>query len=67
MLSFLNNARSQRAEDFRVECDKRFELSTVFKSPKEQAILRTKAFATPDAQVNGEANIEEEPPVTCSS
>lgn len=67
VLSFLNDIRSQRAEEFRVDCDKRFELSTVFKSPKEQAILRTKAFATPDTQANGEANVEEEPSVVSSS
>ncbi|KAI6007858.1 NMDA receptor-regulated protein 1-domain-containing protein [Pisolithus marmoratus] len=40
ILSYLQRVKSTRAEAFRIACDNKFELSTVFKSPNEQAVLR---------------------------
>ncbi|KIM42317.1 hypothetical protein M413DRAFT_444742 [Hebeloma cylindrosporum] len=39
-LSFLSSCNSSRAEEFRVACDAKFELSSVFKTPSELAPLR---------------------------
>jgi N-alpha-acetyltransferase 15/16, NatA auxiliary subunit len=36
-LDFLTCVKSSRVSEFREACNKRFELSTVFKSPEEQA------------------------------
>ncbi|KAJ3482804.1 hypothetical protein NLI96_g6742 [Meripilus lineatus] len=55
--SFLNDIKSGKAEDFRIACDKRFEHSTVFKSQKEQAALRSQAFATPDTVTGEEGEV----------
>jgi N-alpha-acetyltransferase 15/16, NatA auxiliary subunit len=46
-LKFLSKIDSPRAEEFRVACDAKFELSTVFKPPAEQAILRKHAIVHP--------------------
>lgn len=40
ILSYLRHIKSSRTEEFRIACDKKFGLSTVFKSPDEQATLR---------------------------
>ncbi|KAI6134782.1 NMDA receptor-regulated protein 1-domain-containing protein [Pisolithus croceorrhizus] len=40
ILSYLQRVKSTRAEEFRIACDNKFELSTVFKSSDEQAALR---------------------------
>ncbi|KAL4078146.1 NMDA receptor-regulated protein 1-domain-containing protein [Scleroderma yunnanense] len=40
ILTYLRRLKSPRADEFRIACDKKFELSTVFKSPDEQATLR---------------------------
>lgn len=40
ILSYLQCVKSTRAEEFRIACDNKFELSTVFKSSEEQAALR---------------------------
>ena len=39
---FLKSIDSQRGEEFRLACDKHFELSTVFKTPEEQAAIHAK-------------------------
>ncbi|KDR72571.1 hypothetical protein GALMADRAFT_252705 [Galerina marginata CBS 339.88] len=39
-LSFLSSLRSTRVEEFRAQCQSKFELSTVFKTPAELAPLR---------------------------
>lgn len=49
--AFLQDAKSSRTDEFRSQCDSRFELSTVFKTPSEQTALRWNAAET-DA-VNG--------------
>ncbi|TCD68847.1 hypothetical protein EIP91_009561 [Steccherinum ochraceum] len=46
VLELLKNVKSERAEEFRNACDVKFVSSTVFKSPKELAEMRLKAFAT---------------------
>ncbi|KAH8102267.1 NMDA receptor-regulated protein 1a [Cristinia sonorae] len=46
----LQTIKSSRASEFRLACNKKFELSTVFKSPNELAELRRKAFATAVAE-----------------
>ncbi|KAI6002990.1 NMDA receptor-regulated protein 1-domain-containing protein [Pisolithus albus] len=40
ILSYLQRVKSTRAEEFRIACDNKFELSTVFKSSEEQTALR---------------------------
>lgn len=45
ILSYLQRLKSPRAEEFRVACDKKFELSTVFRSSEEQANLRQYCLA----------------------
>ncbi|KAI0075976.1 N-terminal acetyltransferase A, auxiliary subunit [Panus rudis PR-1116 ss-1] len=45
-LTFLQELSSSRAEEFRETCDKRFELSTVFKPASELPALRKSAIAT---------------------
>lgn len=40
ILSYLQRVKSTRAEEFRIACDNKFELSTVFKSSDQQAALR---------------------------
>ncbi|KAK0446042.1 NMDA receptor-regulated protein 1-domain-containing protein [Desarmillaria tabescens] len=44
ILSYLKSLGSQRAEEFRIACDGNFELSTVFKSSEEQALLVKQAL-----------------------
>jgi hypothetical protein len=39
-LSLLSSCNSSRADEFRIACDAKFELSTVFKTPSELAPLR---------------------------
>ncbi|KAH9835381.1 NMDA receptor-regulated protein 1a [Rhodofomes roseus] len=51
-LTFLHEIKSSRVEEFKAACDSRFERSTVFKSPTEQAALRWNAAET--EAVNGE-------------
>jgi peptide alpha-N-acetyltransferase len=41
--SFLEAIKSTRLDEFNSRCDKKFELSTVFKSSAEQDILRKDA------------------------
>ncbi|KAG7446845.1 N-terminal acetyltransferase A, auxiliary subunit [Guyanagaster necrorhizus] len=45
ILSYLKSLGSQRAEEFRLTCDGKFDLSTVFKSPEEQALLVKQALS----------------------
>lgn len=45
-LALLQSIKSGRAEEFREACDKRFESSTVFKTPSVVAENRKMAFAT---------------------
>jgi hypothetical protein len=40
IVSFLAIIKSARIDEFRSECDAKFALSTVFKSPAEQEALR---------------------------
>lgn len=40
MLSYLKDLKSSRTEEFRIECNDRFELSTLFKSAEEIAALQ---------------------------
>ncbi|KIJ63152.1 hypothetical protein HYDPIDRAFT_93055 [Hydnomerulius pinastri MD-312] len=40
ILSHLQNLKSPRADEFRIACDAKYKLSTVFKSAEEQAALR---------------------------
>ncbi|CCM05111.1 uncharacterized protein FIBRA_07318 [Fibroporia radiculosa] len=42
-VAFLQEIRSPRTDEFKVACDARFELSTIFKSPSEIAALPWKA------------------------
>ena len=44
-LSFLQDNKSARAEEFRLACDEKFELSTIFKSADEKATLKKEAIA----------------------
>jgi len=47
VLSYLKDTKSSRAEDFRIECDRKFELCTLFRSVEEIAELQ-KALAEPE-------------------
>jgi hypothetical protein len=40
VLSYLKDVKSSRAEEFRIACNDRFELSTLFKSAEEIAVLQ---------------------------
>ena len=40
VLSYLKDLKSSRTEEFRIECNDRFELSTLFKSAEEIAALQ---------------------------
>ncbi|CAL1708693.1 unnamed protein product [Somion occarium] len=56
VVAFLRSIRSARVGEFRAACDKKFELSTVFKAPAELISLRRKAIATIEdvEKANGE-------------
>jgi peptide alpha-N-acetyltransferase len=45
IILFLTTIKSSRIDEFRAACDAKFELSTVFKSPAELAVLRKKVIA----------------------
>jgi N-alpha-acetyltransferase 15/16, NatA auxiliary subunit len=45
-IAFLTDIKSPRIDEFRADCDAKFELSTAFKPPAELAILRKQALAT---------------------
>ncbi|KAK7046670.1 NMDA receptor-regulated protein 1-domain-containing protein, partial [Favolaschia claudopus] len=47
ILSFLRSTQSPREEEFRTQCDQRFELSTVFKAPTDLAELRQLVLSVP--------------------
>jgi peptide alpha-N-acetyltransferase len=55
-LAFLASLSSPRADEFRIKCDARFPLSTIFKSSEEQARLReaVKKFMKDEQNVDGE-------------
>ncbi|KAI0938433.1 hypothetical protein AcW1_001835 [Taiwanofungus camphoratus] len=40
VLAFLRDIQCPRADDFRMFCDKKFELSTIFKSPEDMTTVR---------------------------
>ena len=40
IVSFLGDLQSPRQDEYRIACDLKFELSTVFKSPGELEVLR---------------------------
>jgi peptide alpha-N-acetyltransferase len=48
--SFLKDIGSPRADGFRLACDKKFELSTVFKTPDEVAVIHSQQDALSKAQ-----------------
>ncbi|KAI0727501.1 NMDA receptor-regulated protein 1-domain-containing protein [Fomitopsis betulina] len=56
-LAFLQDIKSPRVDEFRGACDSRFERSTVFKTPSEQAALRWNAAET-DAANGGDDKAE---------
>lgn len=61
VLDFLDVLSSSRREEFRLACDQKFPLSTVFKTADETAALRKEAITPPpeDAQLtNGEDKSE---------
>jgi len=55
IVAFLTAIKSPRVEEFRTACDTKFELSTVFKSSTELAVLRKQALAGNDRQGEGDA------------
>lgn len=59
-LLLLTNIQSKRADEFRLSCDKKFELATVFKDAEEVALLKKNAFAPPPEppEVNGTDDVE---------
>lgn len=60
MLSFLKDLKSPRTDEFRVACDSKFEKSTVFKLPAEQAELKKKvkeAEVAPEESGKGEKEV----------
>jgi peptide alpha-N-acetyltransferase len=44
--SFLKDIGSPRADEFRLACDKKFDLSTVFKTPDQLAAIHSQQQAT---------------------
>lgn len=60
ILSFLKDLKSPRTDEFRVACDSKFEKSTVFKLPAEQAGLKKKvkeAEIVPEESGKGEKEV----------
>lgn len=45
IISFLATIQSPRMDEYRGACDAKFELSTMFKTPSELALLRKKGMA----------------------
>ncbi|TFK20657.1 N-terminal acetyltransferase A, auxiliary subunit [Coprinopsis marcescibilis] len=60
VLRFLTSIKSTRAEEFRAACDKKFELSTLFKTPEELATLRKKVLNPKDAPLTGSKEAKKE-------
>ncbi|KAG6862967.1 hypothetical protein C0991_009176, partial [Blastosporella zonata] len=48
VLEFLTDIKSERADEFREACDRRFEVSTVFKLKEELEALRKKVLVGDD-------------------
>jgi N-alpha-acetyltransferase 15/16, NatA auxiliary subunit len=44
--SFLKDVNSSRADEFRLACQKKFDLSTVFKTPDELAAMQMQKQST---------------------
>jgi len=58
IISFLRDIKSPRVEEFRVACDTRFTLSTVFKSPEDLLVLRQLAINTEEPADSEKADVE---------
>ena len=56
----MTEVQSKRTDEFRLACDKKFELSTIFKDAAEVVILRKGAFAPPPEppELNGTDDVE---------
>ncbi|KAG1885401.1 NMDA receptor-regulated protein 1-domain-containing protein [Suillus subluteus] len=55
VLSYLKEMKSPRAEEFRIACNDRFELSTLFRSDEEIAALRRSFTESGESPADGEA------------
>ncbi|KAG1841873.1 NMDA receptor-regulated protein 1-domain-containing protein [Suillus tomentosus] len=55
VLSYLKEMKSPRAEEFRIACNDRFELSTLFRSDEEIAALQKSFTESGESSADGEA------------
>jgi peptide alpha-N-acetyltransferase len=55
VLSYLKEMKTARAEEFRIACNDRFELSTLFKSDEEIAALQRSFTESGESPADGEA------------
>jgi hypothetical protein len=51
VLSYLKDMKSSRAEEFRIACDDRFKLSTLFKSAEDFTMLQKGLEEPEESQV----------------
>ena len=56
-LHFLTSIKSSRREEFRIHCDKKFTLSTMFKTAEELSSLQASQNGSASAEVKEELNI----------